>query len=66
MTGLNSGPCRGAHTSRVLATVFHRRELSLQLPVLMPSTLQEKFVALEQRDQHTRRVRYPEVRATRP
>jgi hypothetical protein len=41
----------------VLATVFHRREL-LRASLMMAL---EKFVALEQRDQHARRVRYPEL-----
>jgi hypothetical protein len=37
----------------VLATVSHRRELSL------PRRKKEKSVVLKQRNQHARRVRYP-------
>ena len=42
----------------MLATVFHRRELALRADWL--DCARQKSVALEQRDQHTGRVRYPE------
>jgi hypothetical protein len=43
------------HASRVLATVFHRRELFPQ------QVLQEKIVLVRHQNQHARRVRYPEA-----
>jgi hypothetical protein len=55
-----------ARTSRALATVSHLRELSLSVTsvacrVLPKWRAQEKFVAVEHRDQHAERVRSPEV-----
>ena len=49
--------CRVAHASPVSATVFHRRELFLP----GERTSLAKFVALEQRDQHAERMRYPDL-----
>ncbi len=51
---------RVAHASRVLATVFHRRELFLVSTFFGRRRFHEKCVALEQRNQHTGCVRYPE------
>jgi hypothetical protein len=59
-----------AHASRVLATVFespavashplrHRRELFESANPFRTASQSGKFVAVEHRDQHTRRVRYP-------
>ena len=54
-----------AHAFRVLATVFHRRELCLPVTSAVCSISpkwagDEKFVAVKHRDQHTKRVRYSE------
>jgi hypothetical protein len=65
-----------AHAFRVLATVFespavaahplrHRRELCLPVTSAVCSISpkwagDEKFVAVKRRDQHAKRVRYPE------
>ncbi len=51
---------RVAHASRVLATVSHRRELCEDLAASPTLPRPEKFVAVRHRDQHPRRVRYPE------
>src|SRR5205807_1563629 len=61
---------RVAHASRVLATVSRRRELFLlgrftgNHPVLISCSLKKRLFRRRRRNQHTRRVRYPEVCAS--
>ena len=49
-----------AHAFPSLATVFHRRELFENANASRTTSRSGKFVAVEHRDQHTRRVRYPD------
>ena len=55
-----SDTLRVAHTFRVLATVFHRRELALAVDHFVKLSRFGRFVALEQRDRPTGRERYLE------
>jgi hypothetical protein len=55
-----------AHASRVLAMVFHHRELSLDYRNCFDIRTEEKFIAARHHNLHARRVRYPDEDARLP